>query len=138
MLEVMGRNEVGYLTEEDIHQFPCEDLMIINLLWDQASQSRFGFSVQKHIYESMKGNLKQINYPQFKALIARLGWTGSDDKQWLGAHIFDLTAPPGHFPEISSHVNWKNARFPLTKIIIRLRGYRALFYLLNNCEKNQK
>lgn len=137
MLEVMGRSQVGYLREEDIHRFPCEDLMILNGLWVHASQNRFGFSVQKHIYESLEGERKKIDYSQFKALVSRLGWTGADRKEWVGAQIFDLSAPPGHFPEISSHVNWKDAQFPLTKVIIRLRGYRALFDLIKKCDAHQ-
>jgi len=134
MLEVMGRTETGYLREEDIHRFPGKHFNTIDALWVKYSQGRFGFSVQKHILESMGANVKKIDYNQFRALISRLGWAASDGKEWLGGRIFDLTAPPGHLPEIASHIQWKDAQFYLTKVIIRLRGYRGLFNLLKHGE----
>ena len=50
MLEVAGRTEQGYLTIEDIKNFPCDDLRILDQLWVKFSGGRFGFSVQKKIY----------------------------------------------------------------------------------------
>lgn len=136
MLEVMGRTETGYLSEQDIHKFPGADFQTIDALWTKYSQKRFGFSVQKHIFESMGYKISRIDYDCFKLFINRLGWAAGDPRQeWLGAHVFDVTAPPGHLPEIASHVNWKDAQFPLTQVIIRLRGQRALFSLLQQCKK---
>ena len=64
-------------------------------------------------------------------MVGRLGWAESDPgKEWLGGHIFDLTAPPGHLPELASHIPWQDAQFPVTKVIIRLRVQRAFFSLL--------
>ena len=136
MLEVMGRSHTGYLREEDIHQFPVEDFLTIDMLWVKYSQNRFGFSIQKHIFETMQPQAQRLDYDVFKSLIFRLGWTASpSDREWLGGHIFDLTAPPGHLPELSSHLHWQAAQFPLTKIILRLRGQRGLFNLLKSAEK---
>jgi len=50
MCEVMGRAEEGWLRVEDIEQFPCKDLKIIDTLWVHYSQGKFGFSVQKKIW----------------------------------------------------------------------------------------
>jgi GUN4-like len=136
MLEVMGRSHRGYLREEDIHQFPVEDFLTIDMLWVKYSQNRFGFSIQKHIFETMQPQAQRLDYDVFKSLIYRLGWTASpSDREWLGGHIFDLNAPPGHLPELSSHLHWQAAQFPLTKIILRLRGQRSLFNLLKSAEK---
>jgi hypothetical protein len=135
MLEVMGRSPHGYLREEDIHQFPHEDFLTLDTLWVKYSQNRFGFSIQKRIFETMHPETPILDYDCFKSLIFRLGWTASPkDKEWLGGHIFALTAPPGHLPELSSHLNWKDAKFPLTKIIMRLRGQRALFALVKSLD----
>lgn len=58
MLEVMGREEEGFLDKEDINNFPCEDLQAIDRLWVEYSDGNFGFSVQKRIYQSLGGTRK--------------------------------------------------------------------------------
>ena len=58
MLEVMGREKQGYLELEDIRQFPCQDLRIIDQLWVNYSNGHFGFSVQKEIYLRFGGILE--------------------------------------------------------------------------------
>lgn len=49
MLKVARRVTDGWLTEEDITEFPCLDLQTINQLWIKSSQGRFGFSVQSDV-----------------------------------------------------------------------------------------
>lgn len=44
-----------YLNEEDFKYFPHEDLYTIDQLWLKYSNGRFGFSVQKRIYENLGG-----------------------------------------------------------------------------------
>lgn len=58
MLAVMNRTEDGWLRVEDVDNFPCEDLRAIDQLWVHYSQGRFGFSVQKRIYQSLGGKRK--------------------------------------------------------------------------------
>ena len=56
MLQVVSReSKRGWLKTEDIDNFPCEDLQTIDQLWLHYSQGKFGFSVQKEIYESLGG-----------------------------------------------------------------------------------
>jgi hypothetical protein len=40
------------LTTADIHRIPCQTLQVIDQLWKRASQGRFGFGVQRRIYQS--------------------------------------------------------------------------------------
>jgi len=56
MFEVAGRTKEESLRTEDIDNFPCEDLRTIDQLWVKYSNGRFGFSVQKRIYQSL-GNI---------------------------------------------------------------------------------
>jgi hypothetical protein len=49
--QVMGRSEEGWLRVEDIEQFPCADLRAIDQLWVRYSNGKFGFSVQKKIWQ---------------------------------------------------------------------------------------
>ncbi|MGB3513744.1 MAG: GUN4 domain-containing protein [Microcoleaceae cyanobacterium] len=78
------------LTQTDIQQFSCTDLIDIDRLWIQYSQRRFGFSVINHIYQKV-----QKNYSQ---LAQKVGWRSGD--RWLNYEdlIFDITAPVGHLP----------------------------------------
>ena len=101
MLEVMGRTEEHYLRVEDIDNFPCEDLRTINQLWVQYSNGRFGFSVQKRIYQSL-GGTRKYDEKIWEAFCDRVGWRKySMGSMGLVARRFTFTtAPPGHLPHI--------------------------------------
>ena len=48
-----AQKKVGsVLSSEDIKKIACEDLKIINNLWQEHSQGRYGFSVQNQMYMS--------------------------------------------------------------------------------------
>ncbi len=51
MLQAAGREKEGWFRREDIKKFSCEDLRIIDQLWLESSQGKFGFSVQKEIWQ---------------------------------------------------------------------------------------
>jgi hypothetical protein len=55
MLQAAGREKEGWFEDEDIDNFFCEDLRIIDQLWLESSQGKFGFSVQKDIYQNLGG-----------------------------------------------------------------------------------
>ncbi|MFM6619893.1 MAG: GUN4 domain-containing protein, partial [Dolichospermum sp.] len=55
MLCVGEREREGWLDINSIDNFPCADLSIIDKLWVKYSDGRFGFSVQKRIYQSLGG-----------------------------------------------------------------------------------
>ncbi len=97
MLQVAGREKKGWLDLASIENFPCEELRAIDKLWLQSSNGRFGFSVQKHIWKSVGGNLKADD-KIYQAFGDCVGW--QLNKNWL--EIDDLTfkpsAPVGHLP----------------------------------------
>lgn len=90
MLAVSGREEEGWLDSESIENFPCTDLRTIDQLWIKYSDGRFGFSVQKRIWDSVGKD-----YGKFGDCV---GW--SKDREWIRCDdvTFDTTAPPGHLP----------------------------------------
>ncbi|MDY6900568.1 MAG: GUN4 domain-containing protein [Cyanobacteriota bacterium] len=102
MLEVVGREERGYLTLEDITNFPCEDFYIINLLWVVYSQGHFGFSIQQEIYQSLK---RTSNFPLMEKIVCEeyglsVGWW-SKGGVWFArdSYTFNLkNARRGHLP----------------------------------------
>ena len=73
MLQVVSReSKRGWLKTEDIDNFPCEDLQTIDQLWLHYSQGKFGFSVQKEIYESLGGTRESIKV--WEKFGDRVGW----------------------------------------------------------------
>lgn len=98
LLQVSGRTEAGWIRAEDFQKFPCEDLCMLDRLWVSYSNGRFGYSVQKQVWESIGGKI-ELDYAIWCKLGDRLGWRRHGN--WL--HYSDLTfdqniAPPGHLP----------------------------------------
>ena len=77
MLKVAGREEQGYLEEEDIENFPCTDLRTIDQLWVKYSNGKFGFSVQKKIYQSL-GGTKEYSKLIWERFVDQVGWREGD------------------------------------------------------------
>jgi len=101
MLEVAGCTQKRYLDIEDIQQFPCDDLQIIDRLWVASSTGLFGFSVQKQIYFECGAKLNG-KYPGaeiWETFGDRVGWR--KDRNWLSSDnsTGDLKkSPKGEFP----------------------------------------
>ncbi|MCT7980027.1 serine/threonine-protein kinase [Laspinema olomoucense] len=96
MLQVAGREEDGWLDEDSINQFPCEDLRQIDGLWVQYSNGCFGFSVQKRIWQECGG---KVDYYETECRLGdRVGWR--KEGKWLRYDecTFTSKAPPGHLP----------------------------------------
>jgi len=100
MLKATDRETEGWLCVENIDNFPCEDLRIIDDLWVRYSKGRFGFSVQKRIYQSLVGT----NEPDAKSLQAfrnAVGWIkGGKHRVYDFDIAFNITAPEGHLPSV--------------------------------------
>jgi hypothetical protein len=108
MLTAAGREKEGWIDRKSLQKFPSTDLCTIDQLWVKYSRKRFGFSVQKHIWESFINNPNAPKETSGKQRtsekIARFG-------QLLGLHVngnwlkineltFDLSAPVGHLPSM--------------------------------------
>ncbi|MEM7716284.1 MAG: GUN4 domain-containing protein [Cyanobacteria bacterium P01_A01_bin.68] len=97
MLKVANKENQGYLDIEAIDNFPCEDLRIIDRLWVSASNGKFGFSVQKDIYQSLGGK-REYNKRVWEEFGDRVGWRSVF--RWLdyGNITFNLKGERGHLP----------------------------------------
>ena len=97
MLKVAGREKERWLNTESIEKFPCEDLRTIDQLWVKYSNGRFGFSVQKRIYQSL-GGTSQYDSEVWQKFGDKVGWRKNN--QWL--YYKDLTfsekAVQAHLP----------------------------------------
>ena len=104
MCEVMGRQKEGWLRVEDIQNFPCTDLRTIDHLWVTHSQGKFGFSVQKKIWQECGSPTS--NNQDWEKFGDRVGWR-KDGWLWLDYPDLkpSLSSPQGIFPV--SAVGWR-------------------------------
>jgi hypothetical protein len=98
MLKVSGREEEGWLTEEDMKTFPCQALRTIDSLWVKYSNGQFGFSIQKHIWQDIENSIQNDHVDIWKYFGDKVGWRVNDG--WIGYSnlTFSLDAPEGHLP----------------------------------------
>ena len=97
MLDQMNRSS-SYLRIEDIVNFPCDDLKIIDTLWQKYSNQKFGFSSQQSVSQKLE-IFKKFNPKNWQTIGKALGWY--NDKGWIINHdslVFSETASQGHFP----------------------------------------
>jgi GUN4-like len=99
MLAVAGREKEGWLDVEQIDNFPCEDLRTIDQLWVKYSNARFGFSVQKRIYQSLSGT-REYDEKIWKTFGDRVGWRKKGEWLYYKDITFDIAAPQGHLPVV--------------------------------------
>jgi hypothetical protein len=97
MLQVAGREKKGWLDVASIENFPCEEFRVIDQLWLQYSNGRFGFSVQKHIWKSVGGNLKADD-KIYKAFGDLVEWRVNENWLQINDLTFEPSAPIGHLP----------------------------------------
>jgi tetratricopeptide (TPR) repeat protein len=123
MLKATEREKDGWLDIESIENFPCTDLRTIDQLWVKYSNGRFGFSVQKRIWESVGGN-PNADYETFEKFGDRVGWrrrrTKSMQKEWLDYDELNFTtkAKVGHLPWAVT-----SGSVPMPRGLGAIRGY---------------
>jgi hypothetical protein len=93
MLAVAKRK--SWLTVEDIENFPCEDLRIIDQLWVKYSGGHFGFSVQKKIYQGL-GGTSEYNREVWEKFGDTVGWR--KEGVWLYEITYNSKAQKAHLP----------------------------------------
>ena len=106
MLQVAQREEEGGLREEDIDRFPRNDLRTIDRLWVHYSQGRFGFSVQKEIYQSL-GGTREYDRAIWEAFGDRVGWRVVGEWLYYSDLSFSCDAPGGHLPVLFGELGLK-------------------------------
>jgi serine/threonine protein kinase len=128
MLQAAGREEECWLDLEHITNFPCEDLGIIDRLWVKYSDGRFGFSVQKRIWQEVGG---QADYETERRLGDRVRWRVNN--QWIDYSklTFSVSAPLGQFP---LKVFWLSNSFVAISLGV---SHLALRFLQCNISRSQ-
>ncbi|BAY11656.1 GUN4 domain-containing protein [Calothrix sp. NIES-2098] len=101
MLKLARREKVGWLDIEAINTFSCTDLCIIDQLWVKYSKGRFGFSVQKSVWEKVGGQ-PDADYQTWVKFGDRIGWRVNNAWLFYSDLNFADDAPVGHFPAAAS------------------------------------
>lgn len=99
MLQAAGRQKEGYLNLNSIETFPRTDLHTIDQLWFKYSGGRFGFSVQKGIWDSVGGS-SDAGYKIWCKFGDNVRWR-RNKIGWCklpGKHTYDINATEGHLP----------------------------------------
>lgn len=103
MLEIATQANHDDLKPNDVMIFPCSALHLIDRLWLEYSDHRFGFSVQRQIYTELGGtdDISNIDMDLLTEVSDRLGWR--QDHKWLDYQDlnFTISAAPGCHPS-----NW--------------------------------
>nr|YP_010336338.1 hypothetical protein MW428_pgp154 [Goniotrichopsis reniformis]UNJ14744.1 hypothetical protein [Goniotrichopsis reniformis] len=106
LAEIKSNRDWLYFT--DIINLPITDLQTIDTLWRIHSQNRFGFSIQKQIWNTVQENREK--------LFLKIQWLVNQNLcRYPKEFIWDLSAPKGHLP-----------------LFNQLRGTQALIYLLSH------
>lgn len=89
----------GGISTEELKKFPCVDLRTIDHLWVQHSNGRFGFSVQKRIWQSVSVQ----GWEDYKSFCLAVGWCRERVNKgpwWFSWDdlTFNTTARQGHLP----------------------------------------
>ena len=96
LLEAVGRNG-GELTLADVARIPCDDLQVVDRLWTDYSQERFGLSAQWQVWQNL-GQGNDYNERLWKTFSNRVAWRVNS--QWVDYDElqFETSAPAGHLP----------------------------------------
>ncbi|MFM6267541.1 MAG: GUN4 domain-containing protein, partial [Dolichospermum sp.] len=79
------------------------DLSIIDKLWVKYSDGRFGFSVQKRIYQGL-GGTREYNLERWLKFGDKVGWRKGGSWLYYSDITFDKKAPEGHLPTSPAYV----------------------------------
>ncbi len=137
MLEAIGKESWWNVTSNDIDEFPCTDLRTIDTLWVKYSNGRFGFSVQKRIWESVGGKPGEGDYKIYKKFADRIGWYVKQKDEWLSRSnlSFTLNAAEGHLPSLG-HLPYIRSGQEMDNADVYLKVTRrySLFSRIETCK----
>ena len=101
MHKLLNLKSGEYMSSEDLPRFSCYDLCMINDLWIKYSNNMFGFSIQKNIYEEVRGQETNFDSGAWQRFGKRVGWY--KEKKWMDNNNYQngwkrKNAPKGYLP----------------------------------------
>lgn len=117
LLKLAGREKQGSLYVNDIQELSCQDLQVIDRLWVEYSDGKFGLSIQKQIWLNINGR-KEPDTEDWCRFGYEVGWLkrkilrktllffadlfSEDNPVWFEELNFSIKAPKGHLPCLKS------------------------------------
>lgn len=97
--QLAQREQEGWLDYKSIKNLPYSDLLEIDRLWRKYSNNRFGFSIQKQIYQSLVAT-QTVDAQMMQKFGEIVGWRNPNSSNWYSHSelSFNLSAPEGHLP----------------------------------------
>lgn len=105
MLSLGNQEKQGYLSETDLYKLPGNELIKLDEMWLNASNNKFGFSVQNKLYQSLGGR-KFFEPEIWRKFGETVGWYHQEN--WLNYEQlnFSENAPIGHLPVLGDGLIW--------------------------------
>ena len=105
MITTVGKEDGQGFNRADLENFPCEDLRTLDHLWVKYSNGKWGFSVQKRIWQEC-GSPMDYN-DDWEKFGDRVGWRKDGDWVNTGSDLtYDLVkSHVGEFPK--RHIVWE-------------------------------
>ncbi|WP_367142415.1 GUN4 domain-containing protein [Anabaena sp. AL93] len=99
MIKAVGKKSGEWFTDNELLNFPCQDLRTIDKLWVKYSERRFGFSVQKEIYLSVGGKADgEYHRDAWEKFGNKVGWRENEGWIYYSQVKFSTSAVDGHLP----------------------------------------
>ena len=136
MIQAGGREEAGYLDEESIKNFPCQDLNTIDRLWSKYGDGKLGFNTQRQIWENMGGNTSSGN-DTLEKFSVKVGWKKENSARDEFLEYSELTFNPqiaveGHLPPLTFIPSIFHANNPGSTVYTPLPQF---MYRVRTCSK---
>ncbi|NER37150.1 MAG: hypothetical protein F6J93_24810 [Oscillatoria sp. SIO1A7] len=104
---------------ENMDKLSEEPFRTIDRFWRKYSGDRFGFSVQKQIYESLGGSYHKIKPKIWEKFGDKVGWRGKEGWKCTPEDItYGEKAPKGHLP------SWLLPAFPLPGSEVKQKQFK--------------
>ncbi len=133
MIRTVGKEPGQYFLPQELLTFPCDDLLRIDGLWVQYSQGKFGFSVQKDIYERCGGKLDGKYYEKpYAHFFYAVGWCKDDAAQYdeVMKYVEEDTYRP--YDDFNFSPSARRGHLPLNDFVVR-GCFSSLASRLVNC-----
>jgi len=88
-----GAVQRGWVYFTEVSPIPVADLQTVDNLWRAASNNKYGYSVQKELW--------QQNQKRWAKFFKQIDWTQGQNniyRKWPAEFIYSLEGPKGHLP----------------------------------------
>ena len=97
------QNTRSFISINAIAEYACRDIYIIDSIWQQYSDRKFGFSPQQKIWQNINQN-SDFSLNTWRSFVTKIGWKQGDISNSSGYLLYEQltfdpkTAPQGHLP----------------------------------------